>query len=179
MDSTELDFSMGEFWIQVTSVPLKLMNGETAKAIGGMIECFVKIDGEEDNLTYCFLHIRILMDLTKPLRKGIMLACEDNQTKWISFQYEHLPSNVETRAICGEGGSLNDVELQGKSLVHVKDNNKVEIRGVFGISGEDGSNLEIKDKVAARVEDENSGQDAVKLINWMVNDGPVLHESDA
>lgn len=91
MDPEEIDFTKEEFWIQVTGVPLKLMTGETAKAIGNLVGQYVAVDGEKEDLRDCFLRLRVLLDFKKPLRRGIVLACDNNQLKWINIQYERLP----------------------------------------------------------------------------------------
>ncbi|EOY16804.1 Uncharacterized protein TCM_035690 [Theobroma cacao] len=61
MDLEVIEFKKEEFWIQVTGIPLKLIAGETAKAIGNLVGQYVRVD-----------------------------ACENNQLKWINIQYERL-----------------------------------------------------------------------------------------
>ncbi|EOX93205.1 Uncharacterized protein TCM_002043 [Theobroma cacao] len=65
MDPEEIKFMKEELWIQVTGILLKLMTGETTKAIVNLVGQYVHVDSEK--------------------------VCDKNQVKWINIQYERLP----------------------------------------------------------------------------------------
>ncbi|EOY20347.1 Uncharacterized protein TCM_045922 [Theobroma cacao] len=80
MDRTKMEFNMEEFWIQIVMDSLKLMNGVTTKAIRNMVGRFVKVNGDDSDLRQRFMSIRVILDLSKSLKRGVMLVDDDNQT---------------------------------------------------------------------------------------------------
>ncbi|KAK6286167.1 hypothetical protein POUND7_012346 [Theobroma cacao] len=105
MEPKDLDFGKEEFWPQTTGLPTRLMNKEVAKAIGNMVVRFIRVDGDEEDLRDRFMKIRVLLDLSKPLRRGIMLSMEDGKARWLAIQYERLP---RFRYNCGVMGHNKD-----------------------------------------------------------------------
>ncbi|KAL9448447.1 hypothetical protein AB3S75_015851 [Citrus x aurantiifolia] len=67
---TKQDFSQSPFWIQIHNVPLMCMNNEMARIIGSKIGTVLEVD--PNRTSEClgkFLRIRIMLDITKPLKK--------------------------------------------------------------------------------------------------------------
>ena len=67
---TKQDFSQSPFWIQIHSVPLMCMNNEMARIIGSKVGKVLEVD--QNGTSEClgkFLRIRIMLDITKPLKK--------------------------------------------------------------------------------------------------------------
>lgn len=54
---------------------------------------FLKVDCDQDN--FCWwesLKLKILVDITKPLRRGIWVSLSgDQESIWINAKYERLP----------------------------------------------------------------------------------------
>ncbi|WOL10732.1 hypothetical protein Cni_G19491 [Canna indica] len=56
--------------------------------IGNSTGKFIKVDGEDGDLVDRFLRIRVSIDLSKSLRRGVMMPINIDKVKWIGFQYE-------------------------------------------------------------------------------------------
>ncbi|EOY19851.1 Zinc finger, CCHC-type-like protein [Theobroma cacao] len=104
MEPEDVDYGKEEFWIHILGLPTRFMEREVACAIGNTIARFIKVDGENTGLRDKFMRIKVLLDLAKPLRRGLMLSMEENHVKWITLQYESLPQ------FCFKCGRMGHIE---------------------------------------------------------------------
>ena len=99
----ELEFVSVPIWIRVFDLPLGLMNEETARRIGNKAGRFLEVDMDEDGLAVGeFLRIKVLLDIRKPLFRGVTMEGEG----WCNIKYEFLPNFllcVWSRGSCGKG----------------------------------------------------------------------------
>ncbi|GJT90720.1 uridine kinase-like protein [Tanacetum coccineum] len=83
----EMEFSKGEFWVQVHDLPLGMLTSECAskfaEKIGRLVEvgCF----GEHE-----FLRFRVEVDVTKALVPGFFVPRKDGRETWAQLKYEGL-----------------------------------------------------------------------------------------
>ena len=99
----ELEFVSVPIWIRVFDLPLGLMNEETARRIGNKAGRFLEVDMDEDGLAVGeFLRIKVLLDIRKPLFRGVTMEGEG----WCNIKYKFLPNFllcVWSRGSCGKG----------------------------------------------------------------------------
>ena len=70
----ELEFVYVPIWIRVFDLPLGLINEETARRIGNKVGRFLEVDMDEDGLAVGeFLRIKVLLDIRKPLFRGVTM----------------------------------------------------------------------------------------------------------
>lgn len=103
----ELEFTHTPVWIRVYDLPLGMMNVETSRRIGNLVGKFLEVDAEEDGSAIGkFLHVQVLLDVRKPLRRGILLEAEGGKPGWCDFKYEFIPN------FCYACGILGHVEKE-------------------------------------------------------------------
>lgn len=62
-------------------------------AIGGFIGEFVKTDEKNfDGGWKSFFRVRVVVNVTKPLKKGMKLKRDDGEWAFVDFKYERLPT---------------------------------------------------------------------------------------
>ncbi|XP_050222548.1 uncharacterized protein LOC126672638 [Mercurialis annua] len=86
----EVCFDSAPFWVRVFNIPLGRLTKESALVIGGKIGQNEKPDVGSLYGWRRYLRIRVELDITKPLKRGIMLKDVHNQSRWLDFQYERL-----------------------------------------------------------------------------------------
>ncbi|KAM6592967.1 hypothetical protein CsatA_000670 [Cannabis sativa] len=82
------------FWIQAHRIPFGRRSPQLAQFIadelGDLIEIYPLSLLENSGP---FLRLRVLLDITKPLRRGMTIRFRSiHEPKWISFKYESLPN---------------------------------------------------------------------------------------
>uniref|UniRef100_A0A803PUH7 Zinc knuckle CX2CX4HX4C domain-containing protein n=1 Tax=Cannabis sativa TaxID=3483 RepID=A0A803PUH7_CANSA len=82
------------FWLQAHRIPFGRRSPQLAQfiadEIGDLIEIFTLSLMENFGP---YLRLRVLLDITKPLRRGMTIRFRDiPDPKWISFKYENLPN---------------------------------------------------------------------------------------
>lgn len=91
---SHLTFDKVAFWIRLLDISLGFQNKLMAKRIEDAIGSFLEVDSDQDN--FCWgesLRIKILIDITKPLRRGVWIKPrEDQERMWINIRYERLPN---------------------------------------------------------------------------------------
>lgn len=87
----ELDFDHALFWVRMYKLPLACMGREVGQKLGSIVGVVEEVDTNEDEIGWGeYLHVRIHVNVTKPLSRGRMLKLKD-KSKWIPFQYEKIP----------------------------------------------------------------------------------------
>ena len=89
----DLDFYITPCWVRVMKLPIGLMNKATGVAIGENLGTFLEVDAEEDELAIGhFLRVKILLDIRKPLQRGVTMELNAKGDKlWCPVVYEFLP----------------------------------------------------------------------------------------
>ena len=89
----DLAFTKTLFWVQIHDLPLGDINPTVACEIGssiGSIQEGLKEWGTQDGSS--FMHIKVLVDTSKPLCQGRKICSDDGKVSWIRFKYERLPN---------------------------------------------------------------------------------------
>nr|POE57539.1 hypothetical protein CFP56_06599 [Quercus suber] len=73
----KVSFQRSSFWIRVFNIPIKSMNSTIGNYISNGIEISILVDAPKSGLAWGhFLHIRVDIDITKPLMSGKMIHIE-------------------------------------------------------------------------------------------------------
>lgn len=89
----EMKFTDIPIWVRVLKMPLGTMTREYGKAIGNHVGRFVEMESEDGELAVGqFLRIKVRLDITKPLMRGIKLNVEaDGKEKDLWCPFKFLP----------------------------------------------------------------------------------------
>ena len=89
----EYDFKFVPIWIRVFKLPLGRINRLTGEMIGEKVGEWLEIDVGEDGFAVGeFLRVKVRIDITKPLMRGMLFqAGDDDKCRWCPFEYEFLP----------------------------------------------------------------------------------------
>lgn len=115
----ELEFNFIPIWVQVSQLPLGMMNARTAEALGDEIGVFLEADTDEgDKAVGRFLRFKVKIDIRKPLMRGMtVIADSNNVERWCPLAYEHLPDFCYVCGLLGHTDKLCDVAWEkGKPL---------------------------------------------------------------
>ncbi|KAL5857646.1 hypothetical protein ACOSQ3_005104 [Xanthoceras sorbifolium] len=109
-----MSFSMVEFWVQVHNVPLVCMTKDIGLFIGRQIVEVYEIDlGATGDCYGKFLHIKILVDVRKPLRRCVRIDLDGSGTiSTMLLKYERLPE------FCFQCGILGHATRECLDLNH-------------------------------------------------------------
>ncbi|KAL5775614.1 hypothetical protein ACOSP7_013171 [Xanthoceras sorbifolium] len=87
-----MGFSKVAFWVQLFNVPLMCMNRRTAKMLAGMIGEVVDVPIESKNCWGKFIRVKVEIDVSKPLKKGLRVWLEEfDIIITVPIKYERLP----------------------------------------------------------------------------------------
>jgi hypothetical protein len=68
---SQMEFHLTPCWIQVHNMPLLCMSRTVGTKIGETLGIVMEVDAVEDGIGWGkFLHLRVLIDITKPLERG-------------------------------------------------------------------------------------------------------------
>lgn len=89
----DIVFDRLPIWIRVFNLPINKMNIRVAMAVGDKVGRFLEADVDDNGWKIGrYLRIRVELDVTKPLRRGVVLKFGDKGIEdWFPFQYERLP----------------------------------------------------------------------------------------
>ncbi|KAL5756647.1 hypothetical protein ACOSQ2_021393 [Xanthoceras sorbifolium] len=91
-------------WIQLYNVPLAWLNKDAGYFLGGMVGLVKEVDtGENGECTGSFIRARVLVDVSKPLTRGLRVKLEDDSCCSVVVCYERLPNFCY---FCGRIGHL-------------------------------------------------------------------------
>lgn len=77
--------------IRVHNLPMKYCTSNVARTIGSMIVSFVDLPKDGTGEYLHFFRIKITVDVTKPLMRGIHLQSDGKPKEWFQVSYERLP----------------------------------------------------------------------------------------
>lgn len=106
---SKISFSSSLFWIRVYDIPLNKRIEATAKGIGETMGKFLQfhIDDPWDRA----MRVKVEVDVSKPLLRGIRIATGKGSSCRVYFKYELLPSFCY---VCGLLGHVNKDCLDGE-----------------------------------------------------------------
>jgi hypothetical protein len=88
---SDLEFKRATFWVRMFRLPLACMGWEIGYKIGAMVGVVEDVDVNEDGVGWGeFLRVQIVLDLSKPLPRGMTIRVRDKAI-WVAFQYEKIP----------------------------------------------------------------------------------------
>jgi hypothetical protein len=102
----DLEFTHIPVWIKVFNLSLGLMNEGMGRLIGDKVGKSLEVETDEDGFAVGnFLRIKALIDVRKPLSRGVMMKDGQGEARcWCNFRYEFLPN------FCYSYGMLGHVE---------------------------------------------------------------------
>lgn len=108
MTIEDLDFSHSPFWVQIHGLPLGQMNKKNGEAIASLLGKldFSGMKAYDTSTFKDYLRLRVIIDITKPLKKGFFLKRKEKEDLWVRFKYERLSDFCYVCGLIGHG--LND-----------------------------------------------------------------------
>ncbi|KAL8529621.1 hypothetical protein ACS0TY_006884 [Phlomoides rotata] len=86
-----ISLSLASFWIRVYDLPLVCQTTESVTSIAGRLGTLVSFESHDPNEPVEFIRVKVEIDITKPLRKGLNVRF-DGVVMWIPIKYESLPT---------------------------------------------------------------------------------------
>ncbi|TXG73942.1 hypothetical protein EZV62_002521 [Acer yangbiense] len=88
---SKLSFNFVEFWVQVHNIPIICMTGKIARLIFNSIGPVIDFPMETKNYWGKFLRAKIRVDISKPLKRGVVIGLEENGVQiTAALKYERL-----------------------------------------------------------------------------------------
>lgn len=82
-----------EFWLQAHNLPPGFFTEKIAQAIGDSLGTHIRADKKNFEESWkTFMRIRVLFDITKPLRRKMKMKKQGSEWFWVKFKYERLPN---------------------------------------------------------------------------------------
>ncbi|KNA19102.1 hypothetical protein SOVF_064640 [Spinacia oleracea] len=103
---SEVVFKNTPFWIQLEDVPFNRRNQSVAYDVGEYMGGFLEYDDSDPLGWEAEMRIKVLLDMEKPLRRGVKIATGKGSFKWVGIKYERL---VDFCFFCGR---LDHVERE-------------------------------------------------------------------
>lgn len=112
-----MKFSKTSIWIQIHNVPFNCLTRDMAKILGEKIGTVEDIDSNDcDVWSGPFMRIRVVIDIEKPLQRGLKLRVSDTDFNWCPIMYEKLPDFCHTCGVIGHSQrECQAISLSGKS----------------------------------------------------------------
>ena len=82
-------------WIQTWRAPFDMDSSQVATEVGGRLRDLVEVERrrKQDYPSY-FMRVKVVLSVSKPLRRGGFLAGSDDERSWVTFKYERLPASL-------------------------------------------------------------------------------------
>ncbi|KAL8493740.1 hypothetical protein ACS0TY_024787 [Phlomoides rotata] len=90
-ESSSITLTTTDFWIRIHDLPLICHTMETIEVMALRIGKLVAYENPSIVEPNEFMRIKLLVNVTKPLRHGLNI-CFEGAKLWISFTYEALPA---------------------------------------------------------------------------------------
>ncbi|KAI7982559.1 Uncharacterized protein LOK49_LG15G00812 [Camellia lanceoleosa] len=93
LQPSEITFSIVEFWVHASNLPLISMTRDVGVLLGNNLGQFVDMEYGEGGIAWGrTLRIRVAINIAKPLRRGLKLSLGGRESVWVTLQYERLPN---------------------------------------------------------------------------------------
>ncbi|KAK7822384.1 hypothetical protein CFP56_036531 [Quercus suber] len=78
-------------WILIWGAPFDMVSPQEAKEVGSRLGVVKEVEWKQrkDDFNY-FMRVKVLLPISKPLRRGVFLADSDGKHTWVKFKYERL-----------------------------------------------------------------------------------------
>lgn len=107
---SEVTFNQSPFWLCLADVPFGKRNASFAYEVGEDLGGFIEFDDSDPLGWEEFMRIKVMIDITKPLRRVIKVAT-GTAFKWVGIKYERMG---DLCYYCGRlGNSDRDCMFQG------------------------------------------------------------------
>ena len=91
-DVKKQDFTHALFWVQIHNIPIMCMDKEIIQEIGGRIGKVQEVEtNDAGECMGSFVRVRIMVNVTRPLPKRLLLKLEDGGQISLRIAYEKLP----------------------------------------------------------------------------------------
>ncbi|XP_021770650.1 uncharacterized protein At4g02000-like [Chenopodium quinoa] len=87
---SEVTFDSCPFWIRLIDVPFRLCSIKFARDDGDCIGECLEVDESGPLCWEEYMRVKVVVNITKPLRRGMKVVVETGSTKWVGFKYERL-----------------------------------------------------------------------------------------
>ncbi|TXG48799.1 hypothetical protein EZV62_024674 [Acer yangbiense] len=84
-DISKMKFDRVSFWVQFWNVPLMFMNPSVAKLPAEMVGIVIELPMVTNKCWGEFMRVRVSVDITKPLKRGIRVWCDDSIREIVEF----------------------------------------------------------------------------------------------
>lgn len=88
---SEVNFSKSPFWVHLLDVPFALRDQQSTNLLGQALGGILEIDDDDPLHLDPMVRIKITLDITRPLRRGLRVELPNGDQKWLRIQYERLP----------------------------------------------------------------------------------------
>ena len=111
----EVNLKWCPFWVQVHGLPLGLMTEKIGTILGETIGDVEEIDVEGGQMAFGrYLRVRVLINISKPLKRGSRITAMGGENILAIFKYERLPD------FCYLYGRLDHQELECDEVVKMR-----------------------------------------------------------
>jgi hypothetical protein len=99
----DYEFNLVPIWVQITRLPLGMMNQRTGEDLGRKIGAVEEVEIDSDGKAVGkFLRVKVKLNITKPILRGSMIEIDESgRTGWCPFAYEYLPDFCYVCGIIG------------------------------------------------------------------------------
>ncbi|XP_021749726.1 uncharacterized protein LOC110715454 [Chenopodium quinoa] len=87
---SEVFFHHAPMWVRLVDVPFSKRNKKTLIEIGDFLGTFLEIDDTDPLGWGEFVRMKVMIDVGKPLRRGLFLVVGTASSKWVTLKYERL-----------------------------------------------------------------------------------------
>lgn len=87
-----MEFKDVPIWVQIHNVPFNCLTRSMGRILGASIGKVEEIDCDENDVwTGPFMRIRTVIDINKPLMRGLKIRVSESSSVWCPIMYEKLP----------------------------------------------------------------------------------------
>lgn len=80
-----------DIWVQIHDIPRGFISETILKSVGGFIGKYIKSDLTNfDGAWKAYVRIRVILDITKPLKRRMKIKRDGGEWSWLNFKYERL-----------------------------------------------------------------------------------------
>lgn len=88
----ESDFNLCPFWLQLQGFPTLWMTEKVGELFGCKAGKVIKVDANDGKLICVkWLSVRVLIDVTKPLKQSCWLNLSSGEHCWVTYKWEKVP----------------------------------------------------------------------------------------
>ncbi|XP_050217735.1 uncharacterized protein LOC126668590 [Mercurialis annua] len=93
------------FWVRLCNIPLNCRDRDSVLRIGERVGPVMEVREEDLESWGKHVRVRIMVDITRPLKRGVMVRNNRGEKVWVFFRFEKLPNYCYW---CGMLGHIHD-----------------------------------------------------------------------